>query len=255
MSGSPSSTPVFALGPGRGNTILDYSNPSHVKAYYKAITSLDNKFDGKPTHLHVFLQSVSNCAKNFGWNNILHIEDSLRTTRNLLNEYGLLTIKSIQNFAKTNWINQHVLDAPNSEMLYHFLFESLEDSFKATILLKTNNYCITMGTYTTEDGPCLLKQIIISTFMDTRATVAQIRESLVDMSNEFEKQKGNIMTFNEWVEDQVMILYSRGEEVHNLLTYLCKTYQKAPDSKFIEYIQGLRTVISQERQISPHKNL
>ena len=58
-------------------------------------------------------------------------------------------------------------DAQNSEMLYHFLFELLEDPFKAIILLKTKNYYhITMGTYTTEDGHCLLKQIIYSTFVD-----------------------------------------------------------------------------------------
>ena len=35
------------------------------------------------------------------------------------------------------------------------------------------------------------------------------------------------------------ILQSRGEEAHDLLTYLRKTYQKAPDVKFVEYIQNL----------------
>ena len=59
-----------------------------------------------------------------------------------------------------------------------------------------------------EDGPCLLKQIIISTFVDTRATVAQIWESLVDMTQQLKEQKGNITKFNEWVEDQVSILQS-----------------------------------------------
>ena len=42
----PGPAPVFALGPGYGNTILDYCNPSHIKAYYKAITPLDNTFNG-----------------------------------------------------------------------------------------------------------------------------------------------------------------------------------------------------------------
>ena len=48
---------------------------------------------------------------------------------------------------------------------------------------------MTVGNYTTKDGPSLLKQIIISTFVDTRATVAQIRESLVDMAQQLEAQK------------------------------------------------------------------
>ena len=96
-----------------------------------------------------------------------------------------------------------------------------------------------MGTYTTEDRPCLLKQIIVSTFVDTRVMASQIRESLVDMAQHLETQKGNITKFNEWVEEQVTILQSRGEKAHDLLTYLWKTYQKAPDAKFMEYIQNL----------------
>ena len=91
-------------------------------------------------------------------------------------------------------------------MLYHFLFESLDESFKATILLKNHNYEVTVGTYTTEDGPCLLKQIIVSTFVDTRAIASQIRESLVDMAQQLETEKRNITKFNEWVEEQVTIL-------------------------------------------------
>ena len=105
-------------------------------------------------------------------------------------------------------------------MLYHFLFESLDESFKATISLKHRNYQVTVGTYTTDNRPCLLKQIIISTFVDTRATASQIRELLVDMAQQLETQKGNTTKFNEWVEEQVAILQSRREEAHDLLTYL-----------------------------------
>ena len=60
------------------------------------------------------------------------------------------------------------------------------------------------------------------------------------MSQQLEAHKGNIMKFNEWVKEQVAILHSRGEEAHDLLAYLWKTYQKAPDAKFMEYIQNLR---------------
>ena len=127
-----------------------------------------------------------------------------------------------------------------TQKCYHFLFESLDENFKAMVLLKNYNYHVTMGTYTTEDGPCLLKQIIVSTFVGTRATASQIRESLIDMTQQLEAHKGNITKFNKWVEEQVAILHSRGEEAHDLLTYLWKTYQRAPDAKFMEYIQNLR---------------
>ena len=44
----PAPAPFLGLGPGHGNTILDYSNPSHVKSYYEAIAPFGNKFNGKP---------------------------------------------------------------------------------------------------------------------------------------------------------------------------------------------------------------
>ena len=43
--------PAFALGPGRGNTLLDNSNTSHIKTYYKVVTPLEHKFDGTPSSL------------------------------------------------------------------------------------------------------------------------------------------------------------------------------------------------------------
>ena len=127
-------------------------------------------------------------------------------------------------------------------MLYHFLFELLDENFKATVWLKNSFYQVTVDTHTTEDGPCLLKQIIVSTFVDTRATASQIWESLVDMTQQLEAHKGNITKFNNWVKEQVAILHSRGEEALDVLTYLWKTYQRAPDAKFVEYIQNLCNV-------------
>ena len=231
--------PAFALGPGRGNALLDYSNTSHIKIYYKAVTPLEHKFDGKPSSLRIFMKSVANRAKRFGWDNILNIIDSHGNTRSLLYDYRQLTTAEVKTHAQSQWTSQHTRDAQNAEMLYHFLFESIDENFKATVLLKNHNYQVTMGTYTTEDRPWLLKQIIVNTFVDTRATASQIRESLVDMTQQLETHKGNITKFNEWVEEQVAILQSRGEEDHDLLTYLWKTDQKAPDVKFVEYIQNL----------------
>ena len=186
------------------------------------------------------MKSIANRAKSFGWDNILNIIDSHGNTKSLLYDYGQLTTEEVRTHARNQWTNQHTRDAQNTEMLYHFLFEPLDENFKAMVLLKNYNYQVTVGTYTTEDGPCLLKQIIVSTFVDTRATASQIQESLVDMTQHLEAHKGNITKFNKWVEEQVAILHSRGEEVHDLLSYLWKTYQRGPDAKFVEYIQNLR---------------
>ena len=93
--------PIFALGPGQDNTMLDYSNTSHIKTYYKAITTLETNYDGKSSSLHIFMNSISNRAKDFRRSNILNIDDSGRTTRNLLNDYGQLTMEEVKNHAQT----------------------------------------------------------------------------------------------------------------------------------------------------------
>ena len=116
--------------------------------------------------------------------NILNIIDSHANTRSLLYDYAPLTTAEVKMHAQNQWTNQHTRDSQNAEMLDHFLFESLDENFKATVLLKNHNYQVTVGTYTTEDGPCLLKQIIVRPFVDTRATASQIRDLLVDMTQQ-----------------------------------------------------------------------
>ena len=45
-------------------------------------------------------------------------------------------MEEVKSNAQANWTNQPSMDAQNSEMMYHFLFKSLGDSFKSTVLLK-----------------------------------------------------------------------------------------------------------------------
>ena len=54
--------PVFALGPGWDNTVLDWSILADTKLYYKAIAALDNKFDGTAEKFIAFLASITSWA-------------------------------------------------------------------------------------------------------------------------------------------------------------------------------------------------
>ena len=223
--------------------------------YYKAITPLETKYNGKPSSLHIFMNTVLNREKNYGWSNILNKDDSGRTNRNLLNKYGQLTTEEVKSHTQTHWTNQPTRDAQKSEMRYHFLFESLGDSFKATILLKKNNYMTTVDSYSTEDCPCLLIQIIISTFVDTRATVAQIRESLVDMAQQLEELKGNITKFNNgW---KIKYLYYN-HKVKKHMTYSLtfgKHIKKCQILSLWSTFMGYEMTTLQVRVISQLKNL
>ena len=47
---APDPGPVVALGHGHGNTILNYSNPPHIKTYYKVIAPLDKNNNSKKSN-------------------------------------------------------------------------------------------------------------------------------------------------------------------------------------------------------------
>ena len=55
----PPAPPFFALGPGRSHAVLDYDDPNTgataTKLYNKAISPLEEKFDGEADNLAVFL--------------------------------------------------------------------------------------------------------------------------------------------------------------------------------------------------------
>ena len=63
--------PAFALGPGRSHAVLDYDDPNTgataTKLYNKAISPLEEKFDGEADNLAVFLASVRDRARRFNW--------------------------------------------------------------------------------------------------------------------------------------------------------------------------------------------
>ena len=75
---APLVPPVFALAPGRNDHILDWTNPAHMKQYYKATSPLDSteKFDGQPNKICLFLSHVEDRAQQFNWQSILTISVS-----------------------------------------------------------------------------------------------------------------------------------------------------------------------------------
>lgn len=226
---------AFQLGPGRDNNVLDFTESSACKVYYKAITPLERLYDGKPESIAVFLASVTDRSRRFGWSTLLTVPDATATDRNLITEYGLVTMAEVRAKALT-YSGQQTREAQNSDMLYHFLMESLAVTFKAEVLLYSNDYTING----VPDGILLLKQIIVLSYIDTRATTAHIRDTLVDMPKTLLSLNGNITAFNKWVREQVGKLTARGATAPDLLAYLWKTYKQAPDKEFVSYIKDLR---------------
>ena len=234
---------VFVLGPGRTNDVLDFTESSAVKLYYKAIAPLETKFDGQLDNIAVFLASVADRARRFHWTSILTIPVAGGVSRNLIKDYAQVTATEVRTRA-TTYQDQQMRDAQNSDMLYYFLIESLTETFKAQVLLFVDNFTINDA----PDGICLLKQIVVLTYIDNRATTAHIRATLIDMSDKLTELEGNITLFNNWVRTQQARLNARGTDAPDLLSYLWKAYtHDQHDSEFVAYIKDLRNMYNDGR--------
>ena len=88
-----------------------------------------------------------------------------------------------------------------------------------------------------KDGPTLLKQVIMLAYIDNRATMAHIWETLMDMALHLSTLQGNITEFSDWVHEQVGQLATRGTIAPDLLTYLWKTYLQANNAEFRKVYQ------------------
>ena len=98
----PPAPPAFALGPGRSHAVLDYDDPNTgataTKLYNKAISPLEEKFDGEADNLAVFLAvflaSICDRARRFNWQRLITVLIDDGTTRNILTHYGQVSLEN-----------------------------------------------------------------------------------------------------------------------------------------------------------------
>jgi hypothetical protein len=97
----------------------------------------------------------------------------------LLTQYGRMTLANIKAFSETYQFRQE-RNAQNAHQMYEFLYSSLNDEAQARVALKENDYLRTEpgGLSAFANGPLFLKTIIDVAHIDTRSTVAHIRQSL-----------------------------------------------------------------------------
>ena len=160
---APLAPPAFALGPGWSHAVLDYDDTNMgataTKLYNKAISPLEEEFDGEADNLAVFLASIRARARCFNWQRLITVPIDDGTTRNILTHYGQLSLENTRTHAAT-YINMPTRDAQDYDMFYCFLLDSLMNEFRTTEVLYAEVYT----EYTITNIPVassLLKQIII----------------------------------------------------------------------------------------------
>ena len=135
---APPAPPAFALGPGRSHTVLNYDDPNTgattTKLYNKAISPLEEKFDGEADNLAAFLASVCDRARRFNWQRLITVPIDDGTTRNILTHYGQVSLENTRTHTAT-YVNMPTRDAQDNNTFYYFLSDSLTNEFCTMVLL------------------------------------------------------------------------------------------------------------------------
>jgi hypothetical protein len=208
-----------------------------MKIYTAAVAALPTKYSGNTGEIHIFLKSVSKRAQLFGWQDIINTPTGADTTKNLCEQYGLITLAQVRDHAQT-YEGARDRDAQNASQMYDFLESSLTEEAKALVLSDYADYTIITADGTqVSNGPCFLKVIIRDTTVDTRSTIFHIRENLNHLEGKMLEVSYDIEAFNVYVTGQVEQLAARGESSSDLLINLFAAFMAVPDKKFVEYIE------------------
>jgi hypothetical protein len=222
----------FALTPAEAQqNVVDLSTSTGLKLYKQIVTPLATPFDGSADKLMVFLSSVTDKAASSGWNaGLLQIsnQDPINPQeRNLIQQHRMLTMENVRAHA-ANYIGQPTRRAQDSRWMYEFLRDSLTESARLRIALQPEAYQVNG----INDGPCYLKMILITFYVETNATNFLLRKKLLDLPNKMQQLKYNVPDFNKYVRETVTNLYAGGQTSDDLLVYLFDSYQVVPDHTF-----------------------
>jgi len=226
---------IFSMTPGLANaaTPWDYSTSGGAKVYQTAVKPILPTFDGTQKNLKVFLQSVETKANRFGWTHlVLNIPDAQGVARDLLSQYGMLTIEEVRTEALT-YVGDETRAAQASGQIAEMLMESIDGSTKLKLMLHDDEYIINGF----KSGTCMLKCLISVVTIETRATVSCIRSALSALPELMNDVGSDITAFNLAVSSHLDTLRSVDQTCDDLLNKLFEAYQTASDSDFKEYIK------------------
>jgi hypothetical protein len=235
----PPGPPVpFALLPGAAfNAPLDYNKASELKLFRSATTGMADKFDLKEEHMRVFLGNIKEHARTYDWQGIIMIPDADGIIRNLITNYGQLTLANVNDHAAA-YINTQTRNAQNSMMMYQYLLNSLTEEAKLVMITMESQY--QAGANNLPVGALFLKTIVGRASIDTKAKILLLRESVSHLYMKMIELKGNVRIFNQYVSELKSALAGRGQEVSELMMHLFKAYENVPDQQFCRYIEGIR---------------
>jgi hypothetical protein len=226
----------FALTPAQARQdVIDLSSPSGIKLHTRITTAMTTPFDGAPNKLSAFLTAVSERANACNWTQtLLQISDQGAPPRdlNLITQHRMLSLENVRAHAATH-VGQQTRRAQDASWMYEFLRDSLTEAARTRVALRSEQFTVQGVT----DGPCYLKTILMTFYVETNATNFFLREQLHDLPAKIVQLEFDIADFNEYVRETLVDLASGGGDItDDLLVYLFKAYHLVEDHAFQSWI-------------------
>jgi hypothetical protein len=229
---------VFAATPAKVNSdqIINYGTAQGIKLFNAATEKLPVTFDVNSQGANLFCYALLDRANKSGWysgeGNILTIKDSAENNRDLIKEYGRLSMNEIKTQVLT-YIDGSNRRVQNSTQMLLCIKESLSDAGKLKIPSEADQW----KANGVENGLMLFKYIMQKAVVDTRATSSFFRENLTSLDSYITTIDSNIELFNQYVHVNQDGLRARGETTDDLVINLFKAYLNVADQNFVEYIK------------------
>ena len=149
--------------------------------------------------------------------NIVMIEDANNNHRNIIAEYGRLTVKDIKTHGM-NYIFQHTSQVQSSIQMYHCIYNYITEASHLNILAEVYEY----KAQEIPVGKLLFKLMTQKAVIDTRYIESHLRENHTTLKTYINTENYNTQNFNQHVKVNMEGLKSGGERKDNLMTNLFK---------------------------------
>ena len=251
----PAGTTRFAISPALAQSaILDYTTGLGAKIFSKSTEPLPTIFNVNKPNLRILLNELQMRSETYGWKDLLSIDIStphqIQAPISLLHTHGRCTLKQVQDDS-ARYMNSISRKRQNNYQLFVCLNNSVDDQTKRILANEES-------LYTSNGPPCgvtYLKLLLQKAEVDTRATASYIRRNLTQLDHYMVNEaKNNITKFNEYVNDQLNTLATRGETSSDIVINLLTGYLACSDRKFTEYIEKWKDEYEEGENVS-HQDL
>ena len=185
---------------------------------------VDEKLTGQGRNVPRFIALIKNHVSKCYLTEIIMING-----KNLLSDYGTTSLEEVKRArdrrnATVPTTLREAQPKIKAQILFHFLYGSLGSLPLRKISTRLEEI--------QQDGPTLLKVVLVDTFVATQAHTFKIKEQLYDL--QMKAFKGNVQTMNQSVREIMVDLRAAGHSFGNddIMIALFRAYQGSINDEF-----------------------